>query len=425
MLNKEGVALAADSAVTMSIGNARKVFPSANKVFALSKHHPVGIMIYDNALFMEIPWEIIIKLYRKELGERGFAKLEDYAQNFIDFIKNSESLFPEELQERYFLNSIRQYFIWVVGRVKEQIRIVFKEKGEVTGEEIEEIVSKLVLEEHELWKAAEENKRIPEGQASELIKKYKKGIQLAIKEVFEELPLGGQESEKLEDIAGWTFVKFPSHVRKGGVSGLVFAGYGEEDVFPAMQVFEVDCVLDGQLRCRETTHDRITLENQSTIGHFAQKEVVFTFLRGIDPLYQQNIDILLSEIIEKYPSAIIDHIEDLSEEKKEEIKEKLKGTSEKTIEHARRNLQEYSQINHVSPILEVVKGLAKDQIAEMAETLVNLTSFKRKVSTELETVAGPVDVAVISKGDGFVWIKRKHYFNPELNTQFFNTYYSR
>ncbi|HEY9669692.1 MAG TPA: hypothetical protein V6C91_22960 [Coleofasciculaceae cyanobacterium] len=33
------------------------------------------------------------------------------------------------------------------------------------------------------------------------------------------------------------------------------------------------------------------------------------------------------------------------------------------------------------------------------------------------------DVAVISKGDGFIWIKRKHYFKPELNHQFFNNYF--
>jgi len=40
-----------------------------------------------------------------------------------------------------------------------------------------------------------------------------------------------------------------------------------------------------------------------------------------------------------------------------------------------------------------------------------------------ETVGGPIDVAVISKGDGFIWIKRKHYFSPELNHHFFDNYY--
>ena len=55
----------------------------------------------------------------------------------------------------------------------------------------------------------------------------------------------------------------------------------------------------------------------------------------------------------------------------------------------------------------------------MAETLVNLTSFKRRVTPEAETVGGPINVAVISKGDGLIWIKRKHYFTPELNPRYF------
>ncbi len=57
--------------------------------------------------------------------------------------------------------------------------------------------------------------------------------------------------------------------------------------------------------------------------------------------------------------------------------------------------------------------------AAMAEALVNLTALKRRVSREAETVGGPIDVAVVSKGDGFIWIKRKHYFDPALNSGYF------
>ena len=64
--------------------------------------------------------------------------------------------------------------------------------------------------------------------------------------------------------------------------------------------------------------------------------------------------------------------------------------------------------------------LPKEELAEMAETLVNLTSFKRRVTPSAETVGGPTDVAVISKGDGLVWIKRKHYFDPALNHRYFD-----
>ncbi len=58
----------------------------------------------------------------------------------------------------------------------------------------------------------------------------------------------------------------------------------------------------------------------------------------------------------------------------------------------------------------------------MAETLVNMVSFRKQVTMEAETVGGPIDVLVITKGDGPVWIKRKHYFNPELNHRFFSNY---
>lgn len=44
--------------------------------------------------------------------------------------------------------------------------------------------------------------------------------------------------------------------------------------------------------------------------------------------------------------------------------------------------------------------------------------MQKRVRPELETVGGPVDVAVISKGDGFIWLKRKHYFDDRLNQAF-------
>ena len=69
--------------------------------------------------------------------------------------------------------------------------------------------------------------------------------------------------------------------------------------------------------------------------------------------------------------------------------------------------------------MEVVTHLPKEELASMAEALINLTSLKRRVSLDQETVGGPIDIAIISKGDGFVWIKRKHYFDPALNPSYF------
>lgn len=68
VLNKQAIAVAADSAVTIGIGNNSKILNHANKVFRLSHTQPIGMMIYNAANFMQTPWEIIIKVYRTKLG---------------------------------------------------------------------------------------------------------------------------------------------------------------------------------------------------------------------------------------------------------------------------------------------------------------------------------------------------------------------
>lgn len=55
VMNKHGISLAADSAVTISTGPGQnKIYNTSNKLFSLSKHEPVGIMIYGSADLMGI-----------------------------------------------------------------------------------------------------------------------------------------------------------------------------------------------------------------------------------------------------------------------------------------------------------------------------------------------------------------------------------
>ncbi|MBU0692910.1 hypothetical protein KKH18_13995, partial [bacterium] len=79
--------------------------------------------------------------------------------------------------------------------------------------------------------------------------------------------------------------------------------------------------------------------------------------------------------------------------------------------------------NFAMPIKSVVASLSKPDLAAMAKSLVNLTSMKKKLSMGQETVGGPIDVALISKGDGLIWIDRKHYFDQERNPHKVAKYY--
>jgi hypothetical protein len=51
----------------------------------------------------------------------------------------------------------------------------------------------------------------------------------------------------------------------------------------------------------------------------------------------------------------------------------------------------------------------------LAKFFVDLSIEYTKYVPGSNTVGGPVDVAGISRHEGFKWIERKHYYPPELN----------
>lgn len=96
--------------------------------------------------------------------------------------------------------------------------------------------------------------------------------------------------------------------------------------------------------------------------------------------------------------------------------------SKKYLKDFAENIIDFANTEYSRPVTRMVSVLPKEELGHLAESLVALTSLKRRVSIEMETVGGPIDVALISRGDGFIWLKRKHYFSPELNHQFFRNY---
>ena len=67
IFNKSAIALAADSAVSIDSGKSTKIYNNAEKLFALTKQYPVALMIYENSEMQGVPWELMIKSYRRHL----------------------------------------------------------------------------------------------------------------------------------------------------------------------------------------------------------------------------------------------------------------------------------------------------------------------------------------------------------------------
>ncbi len=423
ILNKEAIALASDSAVTLSGDSSPKIFTSANKLFSLSKYHPVGIMLYQNASFMGVPWEVIIKLYKNKLGLNKFDKLEDYSEDFIRFLAEGNSLFPAQIQDQHVIESILNYLLYIRSDIIKLLEKKIEDEKELTEEGVHETVVHVIKSHYDTWKVTENIATIPESYCEEIHKKYYNNIKELIQDTFEKLPLSKECQEHLERIVCSLFSKFPSGIQNPSFSGIVIAGFGELDTFPVLDELYLEGIAHDKLKYKRLRTTRIGFNNRAAIIPFAQREMVDTFMQGADPFYLNVEDGFLNDIFDRYAAAISRNLQKYTLEEQEKLKENLVSAGKNILTDFKTKLENHRKDKYVLPIINVVSFLPKDELAAMAESLVNLTSFKRKVTMESETVGGPVDVALISKGDGFIWIKRKHYFKAELNPQFFANYY--
>ena len=313
IMNLQAIALAADSAVTVEhAGGGSKIFQAANKIFALSPLAPVGILVYGSAAYMGIPWETLIKEYRRIHGMETHDRLEGYASNFRQFL-------------------------------------------------------------------------------------------------VAETP---------------TYLDYPSDFSIDAQSGIVIAGFGSLELLPSWcQIIVQD---DGtELRIIEIDPVEVDpVEQRAVVQAFAQSDMIAQFMEGSAPEYDKIVIGMFSRYLDQYSNNIVSLIPQSLSINTDALRDQMKKYNASIAESINESLGRIRQ-EHARGIVGVVASLPKEDLAGMAEALVDLTSLKRRVSLEAETVGGPTDVAVITKGDGMVWIKRKQYFPPELNHGYMARTYGR
>lgn len=193
VMNKIGVALAADSAVTMGFDPGKK-FTSAEKLFQLSEEAPVGFMVFGNSNFMAVPWETVVKVYRKELGNKTFDSLEEYSTDFINFLRESKFLYPEVVQDGFVKTTIYAYLEIIRDDFLNQVEWKLSEKtedeeGGLHEEELKDALVKFIVETTDKIKLSKEFTHLPNGYRDKFRDKYKKEIREIKKNVFENFPI--------------------------------------------------------------------------------------------------------------------------------------------------------------------------------------------------------------------------------------------
>ena len=413
-INRRGVAFAADSAATLTISDKTKITNHTNKIFALSKKHPVGIAIYNNLDFHGVPWENIFKMYRDNyLKDRSFAKLSEYAKDFWHYLKNiilpkleEEQTFHVAYMAKQLLNEVESL---AIQGLEEENRI--KNSNTILPKIIEILKSfSSDYQKHSRGEGFED-------YTKEQFDSYSIEI---INSILEKTLIDPACPKDFKDVFTDALFWICMSNRNVYVSytGLVFWGYGDDELFPSYYEYRIGLAFEGRIKHDKISDYEVSNNRGACVAPFAQSDVANTVVRGID---QRLKDTIIDAIFEHFssfrdnisgvlknasaPQALIDAINGLN----------IEDMTKPLVD----DINDYIQDNYTRKLLETVALLNKEDLADMAESLVRMTCLKRHVTTDDETVGGPVDVAVITKGDGFIWIKRKHYFDASLNHHYF------
>lgn len=422
IFNKTSIALAADSAATItSNGQHRKIYNGSEKLFTLSKHHPVGVMIYGNSDFCGAPWELLIKSFRSKFSDVSHPKIEDWSKAFFEFVSSGDQIIPAQMREQYFFHFLRNE---IVKSISDDIDKIAQNRSVDAGDVIsyDEFNGIAISYLDELIESLNHCYFFDDYDANDIPTSYafaRDNFNIITHDYFSqyEESFPDDVKEKLLNALSLIIVKQSPF---GVTSGIVIAGFGEDEYYPVILSYDVYGSIFGKTR-KILNRSKSSLSSDVNIFPYAQEQEINLILNGCYDELIDNINISVLEAVKQSESQIDSILsENLSNEKYQEISSIIKSQEPSPLLSLKSKISAHTNSNYTQKIISMLRFLPKQELAQMAETLVNLTAFKRKVSDEHETVGGPIDVALISKSDGFIWIKRKLYFSPDLNHHFFS-----
>lgn len=413
MMNETCVVLAADSAATVESERSTKVF-STDKVFRLSDRQPIGVMTYGNAAISNVPVSLLVESYRDGLEDRVFDSVPECAEDFRAFLSRGgrhegsrTPLITEAHMDVQARHMVLRTWNALLDRVRERMDEGYTpSRG---GRSFDKVLRRCMEESISEMRASIPD--APDGTSAEENRVRLRRVVSSWDEKPDSRDIPLAFGDFAEDAIDITAARMSAMECAGDFTGLVFAGYGTDENYPSFREFRIGGLFDSGLQAEDMGGVAIDAGNTSWIEAFAQKDVVDSYLTGMDKQLRIEIANSMEHILNVATQAMA---EASGAEKQMEM---FKENNSNLLKSFNESLWDYSFSNYMWPVKSVLRFLSKDEMVNFAESLIKFTSLRRRISDDYETVKEPVDVAIISKHDGFVWVKRKLYFKRASNIE--------
>lgn len=421
LLNKKGVALAADSAVTRSIGRNKKVTKNGNKMVRLSNVLPISVMLTGNGDFMGTQWDIIARHYREHRGDIKHDTVEACMHDFFRYIAD-HGLFRDPESVLYRVKYELDYLLYNINKRLDPKYTKRDNYGKLTSprsyqKAFERIANHLCKD----W--------LKEGVCPQFQDYTQQNFNDYTKDVFDNFIATNSYDEDnpfccdcypqsiltslRESLERALMIRLTTRrMDDEDIAVLVFSGYGNKQEYPSLVSTVVYEGFDSRVNYHVRPQDVICISDERPVAicPFAQKDVIRSILRGMHRDYgdiitqsiKSSFDPTSDEIFDPFGDDDINFM-DFSA-KLQEVK--IDDLSRNIFRQANRFLD-----NNQRQWEKALENYDLQSMASLAESLIDLTGFHRILTFQQEGVGGPVDVAVISKNDGFTWLNRKSWYH--------------
>jgi len=373
VMNTSGVALAASNDTSFN----RK------KIYNLSPEVPVGIMLSGKENYLHVPWETLINIYRNKLNNKQFDTLEQYVADFLMFIDqmNYEDQSSDEAEAIFAYEAVKRE----VETLTSQLFTLSKQAPDhylVQGEALLEKALN-VLEKDYINEFDNSDFRL-------MTEKFSEEIDELLDAHLSRALMKDAWRGTIKTIVCSNVLKNFGHHTK-----LIFAGFGENELFPSVITVMIEGKINNKLKYAASS-------DLSKSVHLGQEAFVIPFSEEVNvPLLTTGIDDDLEEYSLTQMETMLGEIESgLLNDLKNQFKTNIAlETIEKTI-HERlvtayqsynQNVFDYKQAEFINPFTKQIKHLSKTELARMATSFLHLPTENNVYSTEN---------AVVTKGDG-------------------------
>lgn len=423
LLNKRGIAIAADSAVTRDRGFNHKVTKNGNKMIRLSNCVPISVMLTGNGAYLRTQWDILVRHYRQHRGDVAHETVEACAHDFFKYIADNHLFCEEEIIKSFVANELD----FVFSHASHDVDFKVKQRNEdddklKTPKTYLKAFIKKLRQNRGCWEKSGKSEQFKDytleqfrSYVGDMLSDY-----LSQKEYDDIFDMNSFPKEFLDALKEdleltWLTRLTTRRYHDNGSAELVFSGFGNKQEYPSLVSAVVFEGFDDRVNYHIRPEDIICISDArpSAICPFAQKDITRSLLRGLHTDYSENVlgemrsiyDPFMSEIFRIEEGEEVQNINigslnmKLREIKVNDIDNKFCNAAVRYLDKNQRkwekNLKDYDLL----------------AMAALAQSLIALTGFHRTLTFQEERVGGPVDLAVISKTEGFTWLSRKSWYH--------------